>query len=245
MGLESDLFSLAKHSSRLWNQIEVIPTSVSPAAKRVAFIKSMICPSGLLSISVQDKEGCPSFSTLVMETLIIPYLPRIKALVLHLQSTGYALLFQAPPESFKSLELLDVEFDVINGSIIQASQNLMIFKQARTLRQLKLINTFKKGADHLSSNILQTSFPWHQFTELDLRLSPINLATVDRILRQCTSLQKFGVSMEGGGRSDTPAKDLVLPHLRSLSLWLRGSCIFNPIVPALTELRHCLLGALM
>lgn len=59
--------------------------------------------------------------------------------------------------------------------------------------------------------------------ELDRRLVPLDLATVDRILRRCTSLQKFGVSMEDDDGSDAPAKDLILPHLRSLSLWLRGS----------------------
>lgn len=116
--------NITLEESRLWNRIEVVATSMSPSAKLVAFVKSMICPSGPLLISVQDREECRFFSAQAVETLVIPYLPRMKALSLHLQSTGYSRLFNAPPELFKSLELLDMEFDGVNESVIQAGSSI-------------------------------------------------------------------------------------------------------------------------
>lgn len=88
--------SIAFREYRLWNQIEV---TSCPSANITAFASRMIFPPIPLSISVEDEGERPLFSAVVVETLVIPLLPRTKTLTLNLQSDGYTQLFQTPFES--------------------------------------------------------------------------------------------------------------------------------------------------
>lgn len=231
--------SIAFEESRLWNSIEVTSTSISSAVRTVAFTNRMIFPSGPLLISVNDHGGCPSFSTEVVERLVIPHLPRTRALTLNLKSDGYSRFFRVSPELFNSIEVLDLKFgfSVVNESILHASQTTTIFHQAQELRKLKFVGCFEQSTNRLSTNVVATPIPWHQLTELDLRLSSLDLATVHWLLCQCTRLQAFNANVQNNPTSYALAIDLVLPHLQSLNLWLDGPHILNNlIVPTLTEL---------
>lgn len=180
----------------------------------------MIFPFGPLSIVVKDNGRFPSFSAEVVENLVIPHLPRTRTLTLNLRPNGYPQFFRAPPESFSSLKVLDLKFGLyrFSESIIQAFQNTTIFNQAQALRKLKLISTLDTSAiARLSENIVAIPVPWHQLTELDLGLSSLDLATVHRLLQQCTNLQAFYVTI-CENISETSMKDLILPYLWSLTI---------------------------
>lgn len=105
--------TIAFNDSRLWNSIEVISISMFSSAKIVAFANRMIFLSIPLSISVrEDFSGdVPSFSAEVVGALVIPHLPRTRALKLFVKADGYLRFFQhhlnrSSPSKFWTLNLI-------------------------------------------------------------------------------------------------------------------------------------------
>lgn len=125
---------------------------------------------------------------------------------------------------------------MVDEAIIQASQTTAIFNKAQALRKLRLIRGGTPASYLLSASILDRFVPWHQLTELDLRLNTLGSPTVYWLLSRCTSLQIFIAYIDC--RVPDPLMEvLVLPCLRSLTLSLPSHRIFDYLVtPTLTKL---------
>ncbi|KAK6983791.1 hypothetical protein R3P38DRAFT_3459058 [Favolaschia claudopus] len=108
------------------------------------------------------------------------------------------------------------------------------FKHAPFLRSLKLV------LRDCSQLILETTFPWHQLTTLQLSL-PLTSDVAHAILVQCTSLERTTFSHILECDIDTqpppPLPPALLPELRDFEFgWDQGSQTDLPPTPVLLDL---------
>ncbi|KAF8059236.1 hypothetical protein FPV67DRAFT_1518873 [Lyophyllum atratum] len=220
---------VALNEPRLWNDVRItIPAAHPRLPLMVNFLHSIISPTGPLSIFL--KRNIDTTPERVVDDLIIPHIPRIKNLNLHITFGAFGRLLEIRHQDFSELETLHLSIysrtDMFGrgsrmdwSTMSEKCRRATVFQSAHLLRHLTI---FPDRNDRSTNNMLHIPFPWAGLTTLHIiNIRPLTPSDLRHLLPKCTSLIEleaelyYGSSVLQPGETDNT---IVLPHLRRLRI---------------------------
>ncbi|KAF8074153.1 hypothetical protein FPV67DRAFT_1666866 [Lyophyllum atratum] len=231
MGVCTAWRALATSITRLWTSLEIsYNTKLRPGSLN-AFVHHWTKNAGVRPLSMS--YDFPTLEVLsenprIIETALVPFLPRIQHLEISAQPEVYRSLLSVKPHDLACLESIALtNYNVHDNSwesrLVKGKK--IDFSGCRSLKKITL-NSYSMSSfvRHMLSNV-----PWSQITSLKLFESESLHPTRARsVLMECTSLVECEMSINrytDAEHWDPPDVRIpvVLPHLIYLSVRFSGS----------------------
>ncbi|KAG5649069.1 hypothetical protein H0H81_006544 [Sphagnurus paluster] len=190
------------------------------------FLKQPLLSGRFSSLSVRNEIRAATESQTIDE-IIIPYIPSLKTLSLFLGVSAFSSVFDAPGESFRSIE--SVTLDLVGDRLrsidwmLQRFGNTTTFQNATNLRKIDISGW--RCSQEISRIILSLRMPWNQLTSIRIMQLGMTIRHLKSILRQCVPLQEISTSFRYSpgdsiiAKADEAADDQIdLPNLKFVEL---------------------------
>ncbi|GLB39478.1 hypothetical protein LshimejAT787_0606400 [Lyophyllum shimeji] len=241
--------NIALGDKRLWDHVMVqVDASLRSDAKLKAWndhiargLEELIFPYcndkisfGLISSGALEHRRQTRYS---LRSLLVPCLPRLRELTLHLPAETISTFYDLPSECFSGLQSMDLQINYeiyIDTSLFDQQ----IFRRAAVFDKAHCLRKFSLHSDWYHF-VLPERLPWSQIVDLNVYLSTWKLPEMLNILRQCVNARRCvlgsSIPIRGQHDSSTTADPITLPHLEHLGL--RNVLVLDLLtLPSLTSL---------
>lgn len=222
---------MAANEPSLWNKFRFNAEGVDKSrVPKIASALSDIVPSGTLLTITLNQHGLDDLHTTIaaLHAFIIPNLRRTKSLSLGISVSAFLSFLDVRPDTLTCLEALHLnlwsastEQCTIHAAYIR---HAIVLQNARNLRHIAL-RSREPEPTSIMTLMTHLPIPWHQLTTLVIPEPAIKHQDLQRILRECRSLNGLQARIQCYSKDDTIAHSntvergpLTLPYLHYVEL---------------------------